>query len=107
MLRWRSLTARCLLLTIGGTCLLLAIDPLVYWGLVRIGSAVTGADVEIEAVQTCWRDGTIRLRCFRATDPDHPDRDILKAAEMKLQLDPAGLARRQVRITPRYTDALP
>ena len=99
MVRWRSLTARCLLLIVGGTCLLLAIDPLLYWGLVRTGEAVTGADVKIEAVQTSWRDRTVLLRGFRAADPDHPNRDILKAAQMNLQLDPAALARRQVRIT--------
>ena len=62
MRRLKHLASRSLLLVLFATFVLLAVDPLIDWAIVRAGRAVTGAQMSIDSVRTSWDRNTLQLR---------------------------------------------
>ncbi len=98
MFLWKRIAPRLILLVLFTTFLLLAVDPLVHWAVIRSGNAVTGASFSVESIRTEWNEDTIQLRGIRAVDPQNPTRAIFTAELMNLELVPAELIHRRAHI---------
>ena len=95
MIRWSYLRPRLIILAIVLGFLWFALDPLVRWGLVSLGQAITGAKVEIGGLKTSlWRT-EIALRDVQVADPASPMENLFEAREIKLGLEGNALSRRK------------
>jgi uncharacterized protein (TIGR03545 family) len=71
------------------------LDPLLRWGLVSLGQAVTGAKVEIGRLRTSvWRT-EISLSDVQVADPASPMENLFEARQVKLGLEGNSLLRRK------------
>ena len=95
MIRWRYLIPRLIILGLIGLILWLGTDPMMRWALIHGTQAITGAKVEIDAVESNLAKGYLRLSEVEIADPRDPMKNLFQADEAYLRLDPARLLHRE------------
>lgn len=95
MIRWSYVRPRLAILAIVLGFLWFALDPLLRWGLVSLGQAVTGAKVEIGRVRTSVWGTEISLSDVQVADPGSPMENLFEARQIKLALEGNSLLRRK------------
>lgn len=79
--------------------LLLFMDPLIKWGIVKAGQGATGAKVEVGSVKTKLLAGRVTLRRVAAANKNEPMKNLFELKEAVLELQPKALLRAKVVIT--------
>lgn len=96
MIRWKYLIPRLILLVMLATFLGFGLEPLSRWALVSLGQQAVGAKVEIADLQLSLTDTKVRLADVQVADPSAPERNLVRAGELTLDLDRPALLRRQL-----------
>lgn len=96
MIRWSYLLPRLVLVTLLLAGVLLGLDAILRWGLIKAGQAALGAKVDIARVESSWRAGILSIQGIQAANPGQTDHNLFEAAEARLQLDLPKLLRGQL-----------
>ena len=95
MICWRYVLPRCAILI--GACALLqhATPPILRWAIVE-SATTTGVTVEVGDVDFSLSNLRIALRDVAVADPNQPERSLLEAKRVLLDIDGASLLRKKM-----------
>ena len=96
MIRWKYFVPRLVLLGLCAVFLLIAINPVVRWSIVRSGHAVTGARVDVDRIRTNLWESSVKISGFRAADPQRPMRNLFDMNDIRMTIDSRALVRRRI-----------
>ena len=96
MIRWKYAVPRLAIFGALALAVYLGLNPLVRWGIETFSAQVLATQVDIERLNTSLRATEIEIHDLAVADPDHPQRDLVRAAEVKLALDRDALLERKL-----------
>jgi uncharacterized protein (TIGR03545 family) len=105
-MRWMWLIPRLLLVALVWGFLNYGLDPLLQRGLVSSLQSVTGARVDVAAVQTTFLPPSITLRNVALAKPGGRHRNIVQFDSLELKLEPDSLSRRKFVVESGRIDGL-
>jgi uncharacterized protein (TIGR03545 family) len=95
MIRWKYVAPRLVVLAGIAAALAFGLDPLLKWSLIAVGQSLTGARVGIGQSRVSWSGTKVRLARIEVADPGAPQRNLLQADDVVLDVDGSALSRRK------------
>jgi uncharacterized protein (TIGR03545 family) len=96
MARYNYLLARIVILALISLILWMSAKPLSRQIAQQYLDNLTGSKVDLGKLETDWGDGTVDIADFAVTDPHRPNRNLIQAEEVFLNLDRDELWRKRV-----------
>lgn len=101
-----SITQRWILGGLALLFVLLALNPLMSRWAISLGERLVGHDLRVARFSTSWAGGKVFMRDVWALDPHDPDRRLVSAASVELDVETGALWRRQVHVRRGRVDGL-
>lgn len=95
-IRWKYVVPRLVVLIVVVMSVKHGLDPLLHYLIVSAGQSVTGAKVELAAVETSLRDGRIALRGLQVANPQSLMRNLAEAERTELLVDMNALLHKRL-----------
>lgn len=94
--RWKYIAPRLAIVIAVVLAVRYGLDPALRWGIIVSGEAAVGAKVEVAALTTSLRGGTLTVDGVAVANPGKPMRNLLESSQIRLEIDGAQLLRKRV-----------